>query len=113
MSEHPSIVTAFTIYVAYFAFCLCEAFDFCGVMAVLICGIMMSHYQTYNLPKLSANSSKYNIWLYRITIKALAYVSETFIYFYIGFAVTGSELNNDSLDGDVVYPFILLQFFAI
>lgn len=44
ITEHSSILTAFTVYVAYFAFSFCEAFEFCGVMAVLICGIMMSHY---------------------------------------------------------------------
>ncbi|CAD8172043.1 unnamed protein product [Paramecium octaurelia] len=107
ISEHSSVLTIFTIYCAYFAFSFCEAFDFCGVMAVLICGIMMSHYQTYNLPKLSANSSK-------ITVKALAYASETFIYFYIGFAVTGTEINNkEYLKGITIYPFVLIQFFAI
>ncbi|CAK87874.1 unnamed protein product (macronuclear) [Paramecium tetraurelia] len=115
ISEHSSVLTIFTIYCAYFAFSFCEAFDFCGVMAVLICGIMMSHYQTYNLPKLSANSSKYKInRLFRITVKALAYASETFIYFYIGFAVTATEINNqDYLKGFTVYPFVLLQFFVI
>ncbi|CAD8191995.1 unnamed protein product [Paramecium pentaurelia] len=107
ISEHSSVLTIFTIYCAYFAFSFCEAFDFCGVMAVLICGIMMSHYQTYNLPKLSANSSK-------ITIKALAYATETIIYFYIGFAVTGNEINNvDRLQNYTIYPFVLLQFFII
>ncbi|CAD8096956.1 unnamed protein product [Paramecium sonneborni] len=107
ISEHSSILTMFTIYCAYFSFSFCEAFGFCGVMAVLICGIMMAHYQTYNLPKLSANSSK-------ITVKALAYASETFIYFYIGFAVTGNEINNTEVKNySEVYPFVLLQFFVI
>lgn len=29
----------------------------------------------------------------RITIKSLAYLSETFIYFYIGFAITDGVIN--------------------
>ena len=44
LSEHSSVVTAFTIYIAYFSFCICESIGFCGVLAVLICGIMLSHY---------------------------------------------------------------------
>lgn len=42
--HHSSIITAFTIYFGYLAFALCEAFGFCGVIAVLVCGIMLSHY---------------------------------------------------------------------
>lgn len=56
---------------------------------------MLSHYQTYNLPKISSTSSK-------ITVKALAYVSETVIYFYIGFAVTATEIKSTN-NTDVSY----------
>lgn len=37
------------------------------------------------MPKISATSSK-------ITIKALAYISETIIYFYIGYMVTENAI---------------------
>jgi sodium/hydrogen exchanger 8 len=47
-----------TIYTGYIAFTLCEAFSFSGVIAVLLCGVIMSHYMTYNLSKASAHSSK-------------------------------------------------------
>ncbi|CAD8051472.1 unnamed protein product [Paramecium sonneborni] len=109
LSEHSSVVTAFTIYIAYFSFCICEAIDFCGVLAVLICGIMLSHYQTYNLPKISSASSK-------ITIKALAYISETIIYFYIGYMVTENAIvqpnDNDAVNvKSQVYTFFLVQYF--
>ncbi|CAD8054260.1 unnamed protein product [Paramecium primaurelia] len=108
LSEQSSVVTAFTIYISYFSFCVCEAIGFCGVLAVLICGIMLSHYQTYNLPKISATSSK-------ITIKALAYISETVIYFYIGYMVTENVIVKNSNDYDKkaqVYSFLFLQYFV-
>ncbi|CAK72458.1 unnamed protein product (macronuclear) [Paramecium tetraurelia] len=108
LSEHSSVATAFTIYIAYFAFCVCEAIGFCGVLAVLLCGIMLSHYQTYNLPKISATSSK-------ITIKALAYISETIIYFYIGYMVTENAIVKDQQDSNLksqVYTFLLIQYFV-
>ncbi|CAK71373.1 unnamed protein product (macronuclear) [Paramecium tetraurelia] len=108
LSEQSSVVTAFTIYTAYFSFCVCEALGFCGVLAVLLCGIMLSHYQTYNLPKISATSSK-------ITIKALAYISETIIYFYIGYMVTENAIVKNSSDYNLkfqVYTFLLAQYFV-
>ncbi|CAD8045777.1 unnamed protein product [Paramecium primaurelia] len=107
LSEHSSVVTAFTIYIAYFSFCVCESLGFCGVLAVLLCGIMLSHYQTYNLPKISSTSSK-------ITIKALAYISETIIYFYIGYMVTENAIVKEQNDTNLksqAYTFLLVQYF--
>lgn len=44
----------------------------------------------------------------RTTILSLAYLSETVIYFYIGFAITDSEINISSYVKEKYYPFVLL-----
>jgi NhaP-type Na+/H+ or K+/H+ antiporter len=80
MVKHSSISTAFTVYSGYIAFTFCEVFEFSGVAAVLICGALMQHYLTYNLSKAASKSS-------RVTVKACAYVCESFIYIYLGFGV--------------------------
>ena len=61
LSNHQGVTNAITIYAAYLSFSICEGFGFSGIISVMLCAVIMSHYLTYNLSKSSAASSKYCI----------------------------------------------------
>jgi sodium/hydrogen exchanger-like protein 6/7/sodium/hydrogen exchanger 8 len=58
ITQHGSICTALTIYSGYLAFAICENWEFSGVVSVLLCGALLSHYLTYNLSKTGSHNSK-------------------------------------------------------
>ena len=65
------------------AFCgynLCELTELSGVLGLLVIGIIMSHYQTYNMSNLGKVTT-------RISFDAMSLMSEAFIYVYLGFAI--------------------------
>jgi NhaP-type Na+/H+ or K+/H+ antiporter len=58
IANHGLICSALIIYSGYLSFAICEVFQFSGVVSVLLCGAILSHYLTYNLSKTGQHNSK-------------------------------------------------------
>lgn len=78
--QHPSLETALMFIFAYLPYMLAEALNLSGIMAILFCGIVMSHYTHFNLSpatQLTCNQ----------TFRTVALISETAIFAYMGLSL--------------------------
>lgn len=49
LSHNPTVETVLIFVCGYFTYALVEVMEFSGVIAMLTCAILMSHYLSYNL----------------------------------------------------------------
>ena len=62
---------------AYCAYALAEAVELSGIMALFFAGVTLAHYNSYNLSEVAAEAAE-------IFFHAIALVSETFVFLYMG-----------------------------
>lgn len=84
-------------YVAYMA---AEALQLSGIVSILFCGIIMSHYTKWNL----SDDSRHIVEAF---FEIVAYIAETFIFIYIGTTVFLSEHRYKDI------PFTLLTLIVV
>eukprot|EP00475_Leptophrys_vorax_P029011 TRINITY_DN4231_c0_g1_i4.p1 TRINITY_DN4231_c0_g1~~TRINITY_DN4231_c0_g1_i4.p1 ORF type:complete len:533 (+),score=130.41 TRINITY_DN4231_c0_g1_i4:59-1657(+) len=76
-SETPPYEFTLTFLFAYASYCLSEIIGMSGIVALFFCGIVISHYNYYNLSKISQGAMKY-------IVHSFSLVAETFLYAYLG-----------------------------
>lgn len=77
LRDYPEYEISILFLFAYGSYSLSEAVSFSGIMSLFFCGIIMSHYNSYNLSPISQITA-HNIF------KSLAVLSEYFVFLYIG-----------------------------
>lgn len=80
LRKHPSLELAFLLVVTYCPYCLAEGSNLSGIMAILFCGIVMSHYTHFNLSTVTQITMQQ-------TMRTLAFICETSIFSYLGLAI--------------------------
>lgn len=80
LRKHPSLELAFLLVVSYCPYCLAEGNNLSGIMAILFCGIVMSHYTHFNLSTVTQITMQQ-------TMRTLAFICETSIFSYLGLAI--------------------------
>ncbi|XP_070508578.1 sodium/hydrogen exchanger 8 [Chironomus tepperi] len=80
LRKHPSLELAFLLVVTYCPYCLAEGSHLSGIMAILFCGIVMSHYTHFNLSTVTQITMQQ-------TMRTLAFICETSIFSYLGLAI--------------------------
>uniref|UniRef100_A0A7S1TVF8 Sodium/hydrogen exchanger n=1 Tax=Phaeomonas parva TaxID=124430 RepID=A0A7S1TVF8_9STRA len=80
ISAHPHYEIAILFLFAYGSYALAELVALSGIMSLFFSGITLSHYNSYNLSTTSRITSE-------VTFKALATVSEFFVYLYMGMGI--------------------------
>lgn len=78
--RHPSLETALMFIFAYLPYLLAEALNLSGIMAILFCGIVMSHYTHFNLSAPSQLTCQQ-------TFRTVALIAETAIFAYMGLSL--------------------------
>ena len=78
------IEVALTIGAAYLAYALAEALALSGVLSLFFCGVLLGHYNWYNL----SNAAKVATG---IVFKSIAYLCETLVFAYLGALSTRAE----------------------
>lgn len=68
------------LYMGYASFTICELFHLSGVISVLVSGVVMAHYNFYNISPIGQVSS-------RVTLQTLSLICEAFIYLYLGTSI--------------------------
>ena len=100
--------TSLIIFFAFLTYLTTEMFHFSPIIALLFCGIFMSHYAFYNLSFQAREESS-------IVSKILANIAEGFVFTYLG--LTSISISHDSfclLFIILVFIFVLLgRFFAV
>lgn len=79
-SKYSKFELAFILLSAYMSYAVAEMLGLSGIMSLFFCGICNSHYSFYNVCHASKISSKYSF-------EALAFMSELFVFAYLGMQV--------------------------
>jgi len=77
---NPSLEFALMLCFIYTPYALAEGVHLSGIMAILFCGVVMSHYTHYNLSPVTQITMQQ-------TMRTLAFVCETSIFIYLGLGI--------------------------
>merc|ERR1719233_2433919 len=77
---NPSLEFALMLCFIYTPYALAEGVHLSGIMAILFCGVVMSHYTHYNMSPITQITMQQ-------TMRTLAFVSESSIFIYLGLGI--------------------------
>jgi len=92
--------TSLIIFFAFLTYSISEMLDYSPIIALLFCGIFMSHYAFYNLSFQAREESS-------ITAKIMSNISEGFVFTYLGLSCINKNY------GKFNYIFIILVFLFV
>ncbi|XP_784010.4 sodium/hydrogen exchanger 8 isoform X2 [Strongylocentrotus purpuratus] len=76
----PSLEFGLMLIFAYLPYALAEGIKLSGIMAILFCGIVMSHYTHYNLSPVTQINMQHSF-------RTMAFLAETCVFMYLGLAI--------------------------
>merc|ERR1719369_291309 len=77
---NPSLEFSLMLCFIYTPYALAEGVHLSGIMAILFCGVVMSHYTHYNMSPITQITMQQ-------TMRTLAFVCETSIFIYLGLGI--------------------------
>lgn len=80
LRKNPSLEFGMMLVFSYGPYVLAEGIHLSGIMAILFCGIVMSHYTHFNLSTVTQITMQQ-------TLRTLAFIAETCVFAYLGLAV--------------------------
>lgn len=80
LRKNPSLEFAMMLVFTYAPYVLAEGIHLSGIMAILFCGIVMSHYSHFNLSTVTQITMQQ-------TLRTLAFIAETCVFAYLGLAL--------------------------
>jgi solute carrier family 9 (sodium/hydrogen exchanger), member 8 len=102
LSDHPKLETSLLFCFCYLCYSTAEAMNLSGIMAIFFQGIILSHYNSYNLSPAAHVASEQ-------IFSTLATVAETTVFLYMGMGVfTGRFANWDILFSVLALSFCML-----
>ena len=87
LDEFPKLETALLFLFCYFCYAFAEAVQLSGIMALFFNGIILSHYNTYNLSRTAHIASEQ-------IFATLATITETMVFLYMGMGVFTGRFDN-------------------
>ena len=102
LSEYPKFETSLLFCFCYLCYSVAESMELSGIMAIFFQGIILSHYNSYNLSPTAHVASEQ-------IFSTLATIAETAVFLYMGMGVfTGRFANWDVLFSLLALSFCLL-----
>ncbi|KAK7862606.1 hypothetical protein R5R35_005643 [Gryllus longicercus] len=80
LRRNPSLEFGMMLVFTYAPYALAEGLHLSGIMAILFCGIVMSHYTHFNLSTVTQITMQQ-------TMRTLAFIAETCVFAYLGLAL--------------------------
>ncbi|XP_041455222.1 sodium/hydrogen exchanger 8-like [Lytechinus variegatus] len=80
LRKTPSLEFGIMLIFAYLPYALAEGIKLSGIMAILFCGIVMSHYTHYNLSPVTQINMQHSF-------RTMAFLAETCVFMYLGLAI--------------------------
>ncbi|CAN8073511.1 unnamed protein product [Agarophyton chilense] len=77
----PSLEFSFYLLMAYLPYPFCDGIGMSGILGILTSSVVLAHYAHYNLSKVTQISSQQ-------VFRSLAFLAETFVFIYLGTALT-------------------------
>lgn len=91
LEEEAAFQTALILYLAYMSYIVAEIANASGVIALLVCSIVLGHYAWYNMSHDAQVNSK-------STINILSFSAEALTFVYIGICVITYSTEDYSVD---------------
>ena len=86
--DYPKYEISLLFLFAYGAYALAESIELSGIMALFFCGIVLAHYNSYNLSKTSQTTAEE-------IFAALSTVAESFVFMYTAVWKSRLKLGHD------------------
>ncbi|XP_076449430.1 sodium/hydrogen exchanger 8-like [Babylonia areolata] len=86
LHKTPSLEFGLVLMFSYLPYALAEGIHLSGIMAILICGIVMSHYTHLNLSPVTQITVQQ-------TFRTMAFICETCVFAYLGLAIFSFRVN--------------------
>ncbi|BFZ12958.1 hypothetical protein BsWGS_15997 [Bradybaena similaris] len=86
LHKTPSLEVGMVFCFSYLPYALAEGIHLSGIMAILFCGIVMSHYTHHNLSPISQITVQQ-------TFRTIAFICETCVFAYLGLAIFSFKVN--------------------
>jgi len=99
LSDYPNLETSLLFCFCYLCYATAEAISLSGIMALFFNGIVLSHYNSYNLSSAAHVASEQ-------IFATLATIMETIVFLYMGMGVFTGRFNN----WDVLFSLLALSF---
>ncbi|CAB0002612.1 unnamed protein product [Nesidiocoris tenuis] len=80
LRKNPSLEFGMMLVFTYAPYALAEGIHLSGIMAILFCGVVMSHYTHYNLSTVTQITMQQ-------TMRTLSFIAETCVFAYLGLAI--------------------------
>ncbi|KAG2817512.1 hypothetical protein PC129_g1740 [Phytophthora cactorum] len=96
---YPAYEITLLFLYAYGSYALAEVMKLSGIMSLFFCGIIMAHYNSYNLSKPSQVTAEH-------IFKSFALVSEFFVFLYMGMGVCAGQFGR----WDITFVFLAIIF---
>uniref|UniRef100_A0A2A4JBD8 Sodium/hydrogen exchanger n=1 Tax=Heliothis virescens TaxID=7102 RepID=A0A2A4JBD8_HELVI len=80
LRKNPSLEFGMMLVFTYAPYVLAEGIHLSGIMAILFCGVVMSHYTHFNLSTVTQVTMQQ-------TMRTLAFIAETCVFAYLGLAI--------------------------
>ena len=93
-----------TFLVGYIAYLTSEIIGYSGIISMMVVGIMLSHFNIYNMSKSGVETSK-------LTFKTISIIAEGLLFLLLGLA--SWQFQNDEIEATVSWTFILFGFVAL
>jgi len=98
LRKTPSLEFSMMLIFCYLPYSFAEGIHLSGIMAILFCGIVMSHYTHFNLSPVTQITVQQ-------TFRTLAFLAETAVFAYLGLAIF--SFNHDVRPAFVIWTVIL------
>lgn len=79
--RNPSLEFSFYLLMAYLPYPFCDGIGMSGILGILTSSVVLAHYAHYNLSQITQISSQQ-------AFRTLAFLAETFVFIYLGTALT-------------------------
>ena len=99
LSDYPNLETSLLFCFCYLCYATAEAINLSGIMALFFNGIVLSHYNSYNLSSTAHVASEQ-------IFATLATIMETIVFLYMGMGVFTGRFNN----WDILFSVLALSF---
>ena len=99
LCDYPKYEISILLLFAYGSYALGEAIELSGIMALFFCGIVLAHYNSYNLSKTSQVTA-------HEVFESLACLSETFVFMFMGMGFFTGRF----MDWDFVFVVMAILF---
>nr|KAG5703403.1 hypothetical protein BaRGS_022452 [Batillaria attramentaria] len=86
LHKTPSLEFGLVLMFSYLPYALAEGIHLSGIMAILFCGIVMSHYTHLNLSPVTQITVQQ-------TFRTMAFICETCVFAYLGLAIFSFRVN--------------------